>query len=281
MKIIDLHVHSTASDGTYTPSEVVLLAKKTGLSAMALTDHDTTDGIPEAMTCADECKLTFVPGIELSTSYNGKEIHIVGLFIDHHSRELSDTLFLLNRTRDTRNEQIACRFRNLGIPVSMEDITAEFPGSVITRAHFASYLYKKGYVTSIKSAFDQYLSDHGPCFVKRERIPCNFTIDLIHKAGGLAILAHPVLYHLSDKNLSTMVRDLKEMGLDGIEAIYSTYSQNDERLIRRLARDNNLKISGGSDFHGSNKPHIKLGIGHGNLNVPYDVLTELKKGLQP
>lgn len=280
MNLVDLHVHSNASDGTLTPSEVVQLAKKTGLTAMALTDHDTVDGVAEAVTSSREYDIEIIPGVELSCAYIAKEIHIVGLYIDCQNTSFLAELNRLKETRLARNEQMAAKCREHGLNITVEELINEYPDAVITRAHFASYLLKKGYVSCVKDAFDRYLNDHGPCFVPRYKMPCEETIELIHNAGGVAILAHPILYRLSDSELEKLVKYLTRCGLDGIEALYSTYTTGDETQIRKLARENGLLISGGSDFHGANKPHIQLGIGRGNLKIPYDVLENIKKSIK-
>lgn len=277
MKFVDLHVHSNASDGTLTPSEVVQLAKKINLCAMALTDHDTVEGVAEAMAAGKENNIEVIPGVELSCAYISKEIHIVGLFVDCENTGFLDELTRLKETRNARNEEMAEKCREMGMQITMEELFNEYPDAVITRAHFAALLAKKGYVSSVKDAFDRYLNDHGPCFVPRYKMPCEETIALIHSAGGIAILAHPILYKLGNTELEKLVRYLTKCGLDGIEALYSTYTSGDETLIRKLARENGLLISGGSDFHGTNKPHIRLGVGKGNLKIPYDVLENLKK----
>lgn len=280
MDLIDLHVHSTASDGTLTPSEVVIFAKRIGLKSIALTDHDTVSAIQEALDAAKENNIELIPGIEISCAYHEKEIHIVGLFIDPLSDILLSRLKELIITRDKRNEIMAEKFQNLGIPIEFEDIKKTYPDSVITRAHFASYLHKKGYVGSVREAFDRYLSDHGPCYVPRERLDCVEAIELIHSAGGVAILAHPILYKMGNEQLDKMVGYLHKFSLDGIEAIYSTYTNSDERYIRLLAKKYNLLISGGSDFHGSNKPYIQLGSGKGKLKVPKEILDNIRQRLK-
>ncbi|MGN0159788.1 MAG: PHP domain-containing protein [Lachnospiraceae bacterium] len=277
MDRVDLHVHSTASDGTLTPSEVVCLAKKMNLSAMALTDHDTVYGLDEALRAGMEQNIEIIPGIELSCVYLQKEIHIVGLFIDYKDENFQNKLNQLRDTRDARNEQMAAKFRDHHIPITVDALKEAYPGAILTRAHFASYLHQKGLVTSVKDAFDRYLNDHGPMFVPRHKVCCEDTIGLIHSVGGIAILAHPILYRLGDLELSKMIRHLKECGLDGIEALYSTYTPADERLIQRLAKENDLLLSGGSDFHGANKPNIRLGVGKGNLRIPYELLETLKR----
>lgn len=276
MDVIDLHVHSTASDGTLTPSEVVCLAKKMNLKAMALTDHDTVSGIKEALHTAKEYDIELIPGIEISCSYENKEIHIVGLWVDYENMAFLNRLHEMQVTRDTRNEQMSQKFAELGIDVPVNELIKTYPDAIITRAHFASYLKDKGLVSSTKEAFDRWLNDRGPCFVPRYKLPAEDAIALIHYVGGIAILAHPILYRMNDKDLANMVTALSHFKLDGIEAVYSTYSESDERLIRRLAKENKILLSGGSDFHGDNKPTIQLGIGRGNLKVPYEFLEEMK-----
>ena len=277
MDVVDLHVHSTASDGTLTPSEVVCMAKKINLKSIALTDHDTVSGVKEAINAGRQNDIEVIPGIEVSCSYDNKEIHIVGLFVDYENTEFLNVLSRMRHTRDTRNEQMSQKFAEIGIDIPVGELERAYPDAVITRAHFASYLYEQGVVSSVKEAFDRWLNDHGPCFVPRYKIPAKETISLIHSVGGVAILAHPVLYRMNDKDLALMVSHLSENGLDGIEAVYSTYSESNERLIRRLAKENNLLLSGGSDFHGDNKPSIRLGVGRGNLKVPYEFLENIKK----
>lgn len=277
MNYLDLHVHSNASDGTLTPSEVVCLAKKTGLCAIALTDHDTVEGVDEAVAAGREYHIEVVPGVELSCAYISREIHIVGLFVDCKNTGFLDELARLKDTRAVRNEQMAEKCREQGMSITMEELLAEYPDAVITRAHFAALLAKKGYVSSVKDAFERYLNDHGPCFVPRYKMPCTQTIELIHSAGGLAILAHPILYKLGNTELAKLVSYLTKCGLDGIEALYSTYTASDERRIEKLAKENTLLISGGSDFHGANKPHIQLGTRRSNMKISYEILEKLKK----
>lgn len=279
MNFVDLHVHSNASDGTLTPSEVVWLAKKTGLAAIALTDHDSIEGVDEAVAAGKEYDIEIIPGVELSCAYISKEIHIVGLFVDCKNTGFLNELNRLKETRNARNEEMAEKCRERGMNITIDELLKEYPGAVITRAHFASYLAKKGFVSSVKDAFDRYLNDHAPCFVPRYKMPCSETIELIHNAGGIAILAHPILYKLGNSELEKLVKYLAGCGLDGIEALYSTYTSGEEIQIRKLARENGLLISGGSDFHGANKPHIQLGTGKGNLRIPYDVLEHIKKAV--
>ena len=279
--MIDLHVHSTCSDGTLSPTELVDYAIQKGLSAFALTDHDCVEGLDTILSYAKSLPNApeIIPGIELSTDENGQEVHMVGLFIDHHNPEFNQYLQEFIASRTTRNKKMCHLLQEHGMNITYEELEAEFPGAVLTRAHYAKLLMKHGYVKSIKEAFERFLGDHCPCYVSREKITPVMAIDLIKKAGGLAILAHPILYHMSDARLDALVQKLKEAGLTGIEAIYSTYSPAEERHIRKLAAKYDLLVSGGSDVHGENKPGLDLGTGYGKLYVPEEVLTKLKTAL--
>ena len=275
-KTIDLHVHSTASDGTLTPTELAAEAKKAGLTAFALTDHDTVNGIAEAREAARALSIELIPGVELSTDYKGKEVHMVGLFLDETNQKLLSHLADFRDNRDNRNVKMYQKLREEGFEMSEEALREMFPDAVLTRAHTARYLYEKGYIKSISEAFETYIGDGCRCYIPRAKISPQEAIRLIHSAGGTAILAHPILYHMSDERLRELLNDCKAEGLEGIEALYSTYQPGDERYVRKLAAEYNLKLSGGSDFHGSNKPHIRLGSGMGHLSIPYELLEQLR-----
>ena len=281
MKIVDLHVHSNKSDGSLTPTELVKLAADKGLSAIALTDHDTVDGLDEAMNAsrslAADQSLEVVPGIELSTEYENKDIHILGLFLDYHDLEFNNKIQDFIDSRNIRNEKMCTKLQDADIDISYDKLIAAFPGSVITRGHYAKFLLEHKYVKSTREAFDRYIGDHAKCFVPREKVTPKQAVELILRAKGLPILAHPILYRMSYQRLETLVRHLKEAGLIGIEAIYSTYSNSEERQMRYLADTFNLCISGGSDFHGAAKPGLELATGYGTLSVPEEILQKLKE----
>ena len=283
MERVDLHTHSKASDGTYTPAELVSYAASKGLKAVALTDHDTVSGIPEALSEGRRLKdeegidIEVIPGIEMSSEYQGRDIHVVGLFIDHENEFIKRRCENFIRSRTKRNIEMCKRCTALGMPMTLEELMEEFPNSVITRAHFAKHMFGKGYVKSVKEAFDRFVGDNGSCFVQRKKMSPMRAVEIIRRAGGFPVLAHPVLYGFSADRLDELVRRLKSVGLMGIEALYSTYDPSDERDIRRLALKYDLAISGGSDFHGANKPHIDLGTGMGKLFIPADVLDEIKR----
>lgn len=278
-KKIDLHVHSTYSDGTFTPSELVHEAERAGLSAIALTDHDTTAGIPEAIQAAAGTSLEIIPGVELSTEYSGQEIHVVGLFITPDHPELTAALSKFQNARNQRNEKMLELLRKEGFSITMESLVQENPDAVITRANIARYLVDHNQIGSINHVFEKYLGDDCPCYVAREKISPMEACRLIHAAGGLSVLAHPVLYHMKPAELNKLIEEMKPAGLAGIEAIYSTYDRGDEIFIKKTAEENGLLISGGSDFHGSNKPYIHLGTGRGNLFIPYSILEKMKQHL--
>ena len=284
MKYIDLHVHSHCSDGSCTPEELVYLAAEAGLSAFALTDHDTLFGISEATQAADrynalhpEEPLEVVPGVEISAAFREKDIHILGLLVDPHSEELIMALERARLERDNRNERMAAALEKAGIRLDIADIQAQNPGAVITRAHFAGYLVETKQAKDYKSAFDLYLGDETPYYIPRKFIEPEDAIHLIRTAGGIPVLAHPLLYHLDDQELHALLTRLCGYGLLGIETIYSNHEQADEDYIRRLAGEFGLLITGGSDFHGTPKPAIKIGIGRGNLRIPYQLLETLRE----
>lgn len=288
MRPIDLHVHSSCSDGTLSPTELVDCAIEKGLAAFALTDHDSVDGLDEAIEYASNLRdqtpkrnhiPEVIPGIELSSEYHGRDIHVVGLFINYQDETFRNSLREFVASRTTRNEKMCSLLRQNGIPVTYNELLKAYPDSVITRAHYARYMLEKGYVNSRQEAFDRYLGDHAPCFIPREKITPTQAVQLILQTGGAPILAHPILYHMSEEHLDGLVCELKNNGLMGIEAIYTTYSPADERQIRGLASKYNLLISGGSDFHGANKPGVELGTGYGKLFLPQRLLWEFKERL--
>lgn len=284
---VDLHVHSNRSDGVLSPAQLVDYAMEKGLAAFALTDHDSVDGLDEALSRAEHLRRTLppdkaqhvpevIPGIEFSTEYQGKDVHVLGLYIHYHNNDFQKYLQDFVASRVSRNRKMCTLLQKAGIDISYEALLAEFPDAVITRAHYAKFLLSHHYTQSMKEAFDRYIGDHCSCFVPREKVTPEQAVKLILQADGIPVLAHPVLYHMSDERLETLVRRLKEAGLMGIEAIYSTYSPAEERQIRRLAGAYQLAISGGSDFHGEIKPGLDLATGYGRLFVPYSVLEELK-----
>ncbi len=279
MRAIDLHTHSNNSDGTFSVKELIDRAHDKGLAAIALTDHDTVDGVDEAIEYAASKypDLEVIPGVELSTEGEGREVHIVGLYIDNHDKEFVEGLSAFIDSRTTRNKKMCKKLsEEAGIPISYEALTEEFPDTVITRAHFAKFMVDRGYVNSRAEVFDRYIGDHCPYYVGREKITPEDAIRSILKAKGVPVFAHPILCRFGDDRLDEFVGRLKGAGLVGIEAVYSTYERRDEIQIKELAKKYDLLVSGGSDFHGANKPDIDLGTGCGKLFVPEDLLIPIK-----
>lgn len=276
--MIDLHVHSNKSDGTLTPSQLVDLAMEKGIGAFALTDHDTTEGLDEAIRTSAGRPVTVLPGIEFSTCYEEKDIHVLGLLIDYKAPVFLSALegFIASRTQ--RNKTMCQKLREYAhTDITYEKLCRAFPGAVITRAHYARYLLTHGVVASMPEAFERLIGDQAPCFVPREKVTPIQAVRLIREAGGIPVLAHPPLYHMSDARLSRLVKILTENGLAGIEALYSTYTPGEEIHMKSLAAQYGLLITGGSDFHGAHKPDIEMGTGKGSLYVPDSILDELKE----
>lgn len=282
MKYIDLHVHSTASDGSYTPSELVNYAITKNLSAFALTDHDTTAGIDEAMAEAfrinsSDAKdvIRVIPGIELSAEHHGKDIHILGLNIDYKNKEFNRQVEIYRKSREERNHKMTALLQKNGFNITPEMLKNHFGDAVITRAHYAILMVEGGYVKDKNEAFDKYLNPDCPCYIPRTKITVTDAVKLILAANGKPVLAHPLLYHLSSKELDSLVSLLTDSGLQGIEAIYSSNKGSDETNMRNLAQKYNLFITGGSDFHGIAKPTLDLGVGYGNMRIPEELLKNI------
>lgn len=277
MNTIDLHVHSTASDGSFSPAEVTALAHKAGLRSFALTDHDTVDGIQEAVEAGNNYNdLDVIPGIELSCYYNDREIHIVGLFVDYTDAIFLDELKKLKQARIDRNEKMIQRFNDAGIPLTLEELLHGSPNSVITRAHFARVLVEKGICANKTEVFDKYLGIGCPFYMPKPKVTPEHVLGLIQKSGGTAILAHPYSYKFSKTEVEELLdKTLIPLGLAGMECYYSTYDLGQTQELRSMALARNLLVSGGSDFHGVVKPDISIGTGRGNLCIPETLLEQI------
>jgi hypothetical protein len=276
MKYVDLHCHSTASDGTLSPTQVVRLAVESGLSALALTDHDTIGGIAEAAAEAKAQNLDFLPGIEISCEYpHPGTMHLLGYGIDPDSTVLRDLTTTLIAGRDNRNPRIIAKLQELGVSITMEEVENESGGVVVGRPHIAAILLRKGYVSSIKNAFDKYLAPGGLAYFDKERLTARQAISMIRQSRGLPVLAHPIqLRTENDAQLERVIKDLLDLGLAGIEVIHSDH---DDALIEkytRIAGRYALLMTGGSDFHGTNKKDIQLGLARGR-RVPREYFERL------
>lgn len=285
MRAIDLHTHTCKSDGSYTPTELVDYAIEKNLAAVAITDHDSIEGLDEALSHAAALterglpSVEVIPGIEFSTKYGKQDVHIVGLYISYDSGDFKRALHGFVNSRLNRNLRMCENLQAADIDITYEKLIHMYPGAVITRAHYASYLLEHGYVKSRQDAFARYLGDHTKYFVPREKVTPSQAVELILRAGGVPILAHPPLYHMGNARLDTLVSLLKADGLMGIEVFYSTYSNQDVRDMQRLADKYDLLVSGGSDFHGANKPGLDLGCGYGRLFVPEEALFKIRTAL--
>ena len=281
MRPVDLHTHTTGSDGTCAPKELVRYAFRKGLAAVALTDHDTVVGIAEAMAAAremnEENAPEVIPGVELSTEYMGKDIHIIGLYIDWKDPAFADKLQEFADARIFRNRKMCRLLTEAGYEVTYEALEAAFPDTVITRAHFAQYLCEHGMVSSVEEVFSKLIGDDCPYFVPREKISPADAVRFVRQYGGVAVLAHPLQYKMTDAALRLLVSSLCKAGLAGIEVYYSGYKPSDTAYLSRIAGEFGLFVSGGSDFHGTRKKNLDLGSGYGHLYVPYSVLEAIRE----
>ncbi|HOQ07134.1 MAG TPA: PHP domain-containing protein [Clostridiales bacterium] len=283
-KYIDLHTHSTASDGSMSPSELVRHAYESGLSAMALTDHDTVAGVEEAFEEGARTGIEVIAGVEISVSpsewgfmEHETEMHLLGYFFNGGYRALYPLLEDLRRKREQRNPKIIEKLNELGFDITMEEVAAKAPGGVAGRGHIARVLMEKGYTNSMEEGFEKYLGTGRPAYVRKDKLTPEQGISAILESGGVPVLAHPVLMDLQPGQLTAVLERLKKAGLKGIEALYSENSPEQTRELLELAVRTGLKVTGGSDFHGVYKPKIKIGSGRGDLRVPYRLLEELKK----
>ena len=275
--MIDLHVHSTASDGSLTPRELVYYAAEKQLSAIALTDHDTVSGLAEAMAASHHAGIELIPGVEMSCVWEGTEIHILGYFADTGSPALQDGLSWFRRMRDERNETILDNLAEDGILLTEEELRAGDPDTVITRAHFARLLMEKGYVRDRKEAFAGYLAYGGKYVPTKDELTPERVMQMFYDGRIWPSLAHPVQYHLDEDSLVQLIAELKAMGLRGIEVWHSSQSWQDTARLQTIARLSGLIPTGGSDFHGSSKPDVEIGTGRGNLKIQERVLDAIKE----
>lgn len=277
MHSIDLHAHTTASDGTFTPIELIEHAKEKGLTAIAVTDHDTTDGLAEAAAAARRHGIEFVPGIELSISYHSGRFHMLGYLIDPENPTLAGRLNQVKENRIKRNQLMAAKMEELGLPVTLEDIIAESGGGQVGRPHMAMAMVKKGLVSTVQEAFDKYLADGAMAHFPKDKITAEEGMALIHAAGGLAVMAHPASLKMDNEALLEDLKRLKAQGLDGIECYYNNHTPERSRELLAMANEVGLVATGGSDFHGAAKPNVFLGVVVDGGPVPNAVLANLKE----
>ncbi len=272
-KYIDLHTHTICSDGTLTPTELVMLAHKKGLAAVAVTDHDSVDGLEEAVSCGKKIGIKVITGIEFSV-VSDTEMHLLGLGFRLPCPEITNHLSQMLAQRERRNVKVTELLDKIGIHITVDDINAEATSRVTGRSQIAKAMMKKGYVSSIQEAFDKYLSFGRPAYAERTTLKPEAAIRMIKEAGGIASLAHLNQIGKSDDELFELLKNLKEQGLDAIEGYYTQYSDEMGKKYRAYAKQLGLKLTGGSDFHGKNKENHELGTGAGNLRIPFELLEK-------
>lgn len=279
--MIDLHLHSKASDGTFSVSEIFEMAQSIGLKAISITDHDTTKSCREACSIGIPSSLEFITGVEISAGSPPSypcfgSLHILGYGIEPDNSELRGKLSELQDARKNRNPQIIERLNHIGIDISLAEINDMFQGSQIGRPHIAKAMMKKGVVGSVDEAFERYIGRGGPAYADKYRIPCDQAIDAIHHAGGVAVLAHPILIKpVHSLPIETLISDLKDMGLDGLEVYYPEQFPNFISFYADIAKQFDLLMTGGTDFHGAIKPDLQMGSGKGNFSVSYTLYEQL------
>ncbi len=273
---VDLHSHSTASDGLHSPAENVKMAKEAGLAAFGVTDHDSVGGIDEALSVAQELGIEVIPGIEMSTVENNQDVHILGYFIQHQNKEFLNTLTELLKVRDHRNEMMVDKLNELGIPITMDEVKGKLrrEGANVGRPHIAEVLIEKKIVETMEEAFDIYLGKKGKAYVNPVRIRPEDGIDIILKAGGIPVIAHPGLYDDDE-----MVVRLIQYGLKGIEAYHPDHDQAGEKKYQEMGDRYNILVTGGSDFHGT-RGEITFHAPIGTKTVSYDIVEKMKNLLE-
>ncbi len=282
---IDLHIHTSASDGSCTPAEVLQLARKLKLGAIAITDHDTVAGAREALRIGIPTGVEFLTGVEISANppsqFNlSSTFHILGYGIDIDNIEMEQTLALLQDARRNRNPRILERLQQIGLTISLTEIQHEAGNGQLGRPHIATVMVKKGFAESIDDAFDRFLGKRKPAYVDKFRITCKKAISLIKAAGGLPVLAHPYLLDLpDDQTLEELILHLKGLGLSGIEVYYPEHSLERVDHYKTLAARHRLIMTGGTDFHGSLKPEIRMGSATGDFRVPYTLFEQISEVL--
>ncbi|HIE50670.1 MAG TPA: PHP domain-containing protein [Armatimonadetes bacterium] len=276
MNGVDLHTHTTASDGSLSPRELVGKAKALGLAAVAITDHDTLAGLAEGTAAGGEEGIEVVPGVEISLAFPAGPLHLLGYFIAPDHPGLEARLREIQQARKERIPRLVAKLRELGLPLTLADVEREARGEVMGRPHVALALVRRGLVDSVATAFARYLNRRAPAYVPRPKMPPAEALALIQAAGGLAVLAHPGQASLPPFALEIQVAGMRAQGLKGLEVYYPEHTPAQTSFYLRLAEKYGLLITGGSDFHGSAKPHLRLGEVVDGRPVPYELLAKLR-----
>lgn len=277
MGFVDLHVHSNASDGTFSPSQVVELAKNAGLDAFALTDHDTTAGVPEALEKGRDLNIEVIPGIEVSSSFDGTEIHILGLFVNSDDPVLAAMLEKMRISRDRRNEKMLENLAADGISFTKEELCGDNPDTIITRAHIAHALVAKGICSGMDQAFKKYLQYGGHYCPQKEHLSPEEVVKTLISNGAFVALAHPFQYKFGDKKTEELIAHMADLGMKGLEVYHSSNNKLESMKLQEMAVRHHLLPTGGSDFHGGNKPDISISTGRGGLRVSSLLLEDIKR----
>jgi hypothetical protein len=272
---VDLHLHSIFSDGSDTPEQIAEQAAGAGLTAIALTDHDTLEGLARAAAAASAHGLGFIGGAELSVMWKDQSMHMLVYFLDPQAGPLQDRLAGIRQSRTWRNEQIAARLQEIGLDVTMDEVSRESGTGVVGRPHFAGVMIAKGYVESVPEAFDRFLAAGRPAYVPRMRLSAEEAIALARQSGAVPVIAHPHTLNLRAEDFATGFRDLVELGLGGIEAHYGEYTPQMRDRIATICDGLGIVATGGSDYHGRYKPHLQIGTGKGDLRVPDEAYDNL------
>ena len=272
--MIDLHTHSSQSDGTFTPAELIEKAVNSGLKGIALTDHDTTSGLDKAISVSIDKNIIFIPGIEISVEFPYGEIHILGLGLKDWKGSIADSLSEIVKNRELRNRKIIKKIYDYGIEINYDEIIKN-TGNVIGRPHFAAHLVKVKAAKSMQDAFNNFLGYNKPFYEPRVLLDPEQAISVIKEAGGKAVIAHPLTMHLSWNLIKSKLPEWKTLGIDGIEAYHNGTTANKCRRLEKIAENYGFIITGGSDFHGKNKPGIKLGKAAGGMEIPDKFLNSL------
>lgn len=278
MQLIDLHTHSTYSDGTLSPRELINLAQKHNIEALALTDHDTINGIEEAVMQGQKLGIEVIAGIEISALHNNTNMHILGYGFNVNDNLLAESINTIQMARQERNKKIIEKLKKMGHEISYDELSRE-KGRQTGRPHIARLLVKKGYVKNIAAAFKYFLKDGGPAYEEGYKLDAKDAINVIQKAGGLAVLAHPAKISLSKTSVDNSIAQLASYGLDGIEVFYPRHSQKEIKKLKKIVALHNLLLTGGSDFHGIKEHGDTLGGSEKSSRLPYDTWLKIKRKL--
>lgn len=274
--MIDLHLHTTASDGSLTPKKLVEVAVERGMEVISITDHDTIDGLAEGAKRAQELGVKFVNGIELSSEWGGREVHILGYFLDPKDENLKKELKKMQKARDARNCKILKKLAEYKMYITIEELQEEAGGDIVSRAHIANLMLNKGYVYSKGEIFKRYLGIGGLAYVPKGDLTPERAVEIIRENGGIASLAHPKYISEDEVRLTELINDLKLVGLEAMEVYYSNFSLKEVIKYKNIARRRGLLLTGGSDYHGGNKGNIEIGDGAVPMKV-YEEMEELLK----